>query len=377
MKIGNFGTGKTRKRIVVEGDGCCGIKGTSWGKFIIITLCTMIVAFLAFSEYQFFGKMESLKLVEKNTIILAEGESGIETIKRTPEMYENSIVFLSGIKTTTDGHAYDSDFELEFPEAGSVQRVPLYCQWAEHSTTSRKKVGEDSDGKAIYEETTKYYYLKNWRHSRISSLFFDSPIAYHNPQRDPFPGYKKNIGAVIGNNADISIAPGLLKLKPTEKGLIPRDLKVSSYAEKNGVTQHDGVYIYSKHKKGTATKLLHSLGTFFVDRVVDFGIEGSCNPGDIKVSFDIQRYFPEYSLVGKVRGNSIVPFALGNGSDILVSAGGKKPMFQVIGEFASDLKRNLWIVRAICVGSVIILGIIFMFIKPSKKKNINLKQKQL
>jgi len=111
------------------------------------------------------------------------------------------------------------------PRDAVLQRVTEYCQWLEIKHSSQEKVGKEPDycsqtsrqdsceqmscsgksysscsgnsgccrwreGADIYETKYSYSYMKGWRSARISSLFFDNPAAYNNPQRDPFPSTK-------------------------------------------------------------------------------------------------------------------------------------------------------------------------------------------
>jgi len=61
-------------------------------------------------------------------------------------------------------------------------------------------------GDNIYETETTYTYMKGWRSSRLPSMLYDNPVAYHNPTRDPAPSKDflstgtANIGPEYGND---------------------------------------------------------------------------------------------------------------------------------------------------------------------------------
>ena len=57
-------------------------------------------------------------------------------------------------------------------------------------------------GDDIMEERTSFSYHKMWRQRRVNSLLFDNALSYHNPQRDPCPGYTlaATAAVVLGDN---------------------------------------------------------------------------------------------------------------------------------------------------------------------------------
>ncbi|KAJ3313812.1 hypothetical protein HDU76_002546 [Blyttiomyces sp. JEL0837] len=80
----------------------------------------------------------------------------------------------------------DLDFNLEFPGAVRVKRVAEYCQWVETITEERREY-RDENGQEKTDHIRHYNYYKTWNSHPISSIFYDQPVAHHNPSRDPFP----------------------------------------------------------------------------------------------------------------------------------------------------------------------------------------------
>jgi hypothetical protein len=246
---------------------------------------------------------------------------------------------------------------------GAVQRKTEYCQWREHRHTKRTQVGNEPDyctssgsssencagarcssrsvgacggpccrvrqGAKKYKEEVWYTYHKAWRTTRINSLMFDNPAAYHNPTRDPAPTTHFYVG---GEGIDLSGGSGS-GLHVSGKDLAPAMMPAAvvplyksavsdlpGAALQQGFHEADHRFFYSRvPKDGLNNPIIRAAASYLVDGVLDVneiskatGIEGllgkaglgwitkgTCNAGDIRVSFLARRIPDAVSLLGK------------------------------------------------------------------------------
>jgi hypothetical protein len=196
---------------------------------------------------------------------------------------------------------------------------------------------EDEDGNTvpgadIVEYREYFTYLKAWRPHLVDSRFFDNPIAYQNPTRDPAPSLESwtSRDVVLGPavSADARDLEGAL-LPWAPRHLLGTDVSaLPATALALGFTEADHRYFYSRvPEDGYAEGVAKAAAAYLVDGVVDAsalargtGIEallgragldwivkGTCRAGDIRVSFDARAVPRRLGAVGRVEGARLRP----------------------------------------------------------------------
>ncbi|KAJ1551951.1 hypothetical protein HK405_013289 [Cladochytrium tenue] len=201
----------------------------------------------------------------------------------------------------------DVDFGLEFPAAVKVARVTEYCQWQEHFTED-SVTETDANGDEHETIVRRYYYTKGWHSYRIPSIFFDQPVAHHNPQRDPFPS-----STIVAEYADFGIDGGVrihadvlasaTPLRP-QRSFTKAQLTdfssspaaTTSGAGGGGSTSDGGSpfryvgggYFLSRYEASAAEQLLKLAGRYLEGSLdVQLGdLFSFCAAGDVRVAFD-------------------------------------------------------------------------------------------
>jgi len=198
VKAGDFGMGSrtyTTTRVKRQG-GSSDQNSRNW-IFVAVAFCYL--GLFSYTEYGVF-KLGTITREAKSSVqpignCLSEsscGSSPLVHAKSNPG-FPPTLNALPTDKVTEGGFFYRGETILspvEDPLLGvqagardvTMKRVTEYCQWME---TEHRREYDRGDNVTVTE--TSYTYHKAWRSHKISSLFFDSPIAYHNPTRDPAP----------------------------------------------------------------------------------------------------------------------------------------------------------------------------------------------
>lgn len=173
------------------------------------------------------------------------------------------------------------------PDDVILERMTEYCQWMEIEHHHKEKVGKDPDycaqesnegecarvscsgasqsscfrnseccrwrqGADIYKTSITYSYVKGWRPYRINSLMFDNPVAYHNPQRDPYPSTKFSAQGSVdltGGSGGIFMYPNdiIPILQPPKKlFLAPSSVDNSYQSLQEGFSEVSHEHFYSR-----------------------------------------------------------------------------------------------------------------------------------
>jgi len=313
-----------------------------------------------------------------------------------------------------NGILEDGAFGMSFPVAGELERVTEYCQWEEHRRVETVVVGQTADscmesdeapnnpdcsgpnavacgdmgsnacrnerdccvfvpGEDEIEERTSFEYFKAWRPQRINSLLFDNALSYHNPQRDPMPGYARMANVVTlgdGRGADTAILKA--SVSDIADGLLPIAHVPISQKDAEGVRQKaldagfaeaDHMYFYSRTQAdGTLMSAAKVAGSYLLEGVADvsavsagtgfdsllgsLGLDwitkGTCAAGDIRVSF-AQRAVPQQlSVVGEQRQGFIAPHLYGNGEKSMLARPGVLPLDALLGDISKSAGRAAW-----------------------------------
>jgi len=322
----------------------------------------------------------------------------------------------------------DPFFGFEVPNENKdvvLKRNTEYCQWVEVPQHRQEKIGQDPDycaksssdeacantdcsgyrsqgqcgstranccswrrGADIYKTTTTYLYHKGWRNSRISSLLFDNPVAYHNPQRDPAPStiFKTQAkvdlsGGQYGSNEALMVQSTDLESIFTPMRQEPLFKQhadnLATQALANGFSETSNQHFYSRKPADgwDSPGLLQAAGAYLIDGVVDVnslskasGLEGllgaagldwltkgTCEAGDVRVSFSTQSLPRELSLVGEQRSpNLITTHAYANGKNVML----KEPVSLELSALIETIKKNqeyytnLWRLGAFVLAAV-------------------------
>jgi len=256
--------------------------------------------------------------------------------------------------------------------------VTEYCQWKETRHEEREWVGKDPDfcgaasrgqescsnvdcrsrsvggcardgcckifpGADIYRPKIWFSYSKGWSPHKISSIFFDNPVAYHNPSRDPAPAltlYPGDEGVVLAGRESDSLRIDVSDLGPVlgpwvHVGVSKRDAEgLPAEALSAGLHESDHLFFYSRvPSDGWENPVVRSVGSWLVDGVLDAnsiargtGLEnllegaglawitrGTCNAGDVRVHVEA-RELPRqgFSVLATQRGNHLVQHLYGN-----------------------------------------------------------------
>lgn len=189
----------------------------------------------------------------------------------------------------------DPIFNLTFPSAVKVVRHTEYCQWEQWALPI------DNDDST----TTAFFYSLGWRNRLVPSWVFDQPFAHHNPSRDPAPSTSfVATGATFGK---YELSRDLLEKTPTGKvltfpyGSLPQSLAVAEHGFHWTPQSSRSGYLYSYHEPNSLETLATTVGMVIEDSLFDFQIGDlfkPCNPGDIRVSFQITKY-PSATIVAE------------------------------------------------------------------------------
>lgn len=201
----------------------------------------------------------------------------------------------------------DDFFGIHMPKGSVIaRRVTEYCQWSEQQHTRRVHVATDCEGGSktgdecnIYRDDTSYTYVKAWRSHQINSGFFDNPIAYDNPHRDPCLSQQfvavngvlleNKEGALIVSALDAS--PSLSPTWATVQLHATTAADIGHTALSHGFHESDTQYIYSRGPSdGWNNPVVKAAAAYFIDGVV--GIELGCHAGDIRVHFETRSIDP-------------------------------------------------------------------------------------
>jgi len=396
VKIGDFGCGRTYKYTHTRAQGGGGA-------------CQKIIFFAVFigAGLTIYYNERNLSLV-KGAIEEARGStisySNLEAISSREQTLVHAKTAMGQSPLIEASPLRDDFFGISSsPDDVMMRRHTEYCQWQEtqHSRTISKGFKPDyctqisrSDacdrvscsskgqgscssseccawrkGDEILETQYYYTYHKAWRDHRISSLTFDSPAAYYNPQRDPAPPK-----TYFHDSATVDLSGGELhgksslrvnakdiveSLDPYRSKFIGSDSanSLSSQALAAGFSEISHEHFYSRvPKDGLEHPAVLAAAAYLVDGVVNInhiaqgtGIEGllgragldwitkgTCNAGDIRVSFEGRAVPSKLSVIGKQRSGIIEPHTYKNGLTKLLQA----PTIAEVQELLDAVKGN-------------------------------------
>jgi hypothetical protein len=301
----------------------------------------------------------------------------------------------------------DDAFGISARDGDAVlKRVTEYCQWMEIQHSKQVKVGKEPDycsssyssdescdrvscsslsygscsrsnccrwteGNDIYETEYWYTYHKGWRSHRINSLLFDSPAAYFNPQRDPFPSQE------IWANGDVDITgkdrEGEILVQPKDIQkvlentgtlfLTKEDSEKRYHALSEGFTELSYEHYYSRvPEDGLNNPVVRAAASYLIDGVVDVNAlskgsgleallkrsglnwitEGTCNAGDIRVHFESSRLPREITVLGKQSLKRIVPNKYKNGEESLMISSVAESVDSLLERIKEEAESNAW-----------------------------------
>ena len=195
------------------------------------------------------------------------------------------------------------------------------------------------EGATLYRDEKWYTYLKGWRSQRIQSLLFDSPAAYHNPQRDPAPpqsfrsfSYVDLGGGKVDSSEALLLIPASISktFTPlrTEHIFKQHADNIGEMALRAGFTEVSHQHFFSRKPKAgwDSPGFLQAAAAYLVDGVIDanglskgLGIEGllaragldwitkgTCDAGDVRVSFQTRSLPQQLSVLGEQQPNNVV-----------------------------------------------------------------------
>jgi Transmembrane protein 43 len=365
MKVGSYGTGGrtyTTTRVKKKGDG--DLRGCCTFLFVVA------LAIWAWFEYDITRTIAAVHDLAETTVSLPAGQEGISALVGGATGAQGRLVHLSGVAIEAKEAVVDQDFEVTFDNAATAKRVTEYCQWQEYRHETERKVGTDRNGDDIVETDVSFSYSLNWRPHLVMSMLFDNPVAYHNPQRDPVPSYTAHAEGLLGEGGELTVGKGLLRVETPQRWRIPSDMGISNTGVVNGFDRHDGEWLYSPYKKDGYAKLAHAAAAYFVDGVIDTGIEGICTPGDLRVGFEIARFPRTVSLVGTLQGSEIVQTAATNGKTLLLSGVGTKTVEELANEHVEEQEERQLYARlaTAAMGVVWLLSLVFCAGKKDGKR---------
>lgn len=416
VKMGNFGTGGrvyTKRFTRPHGAGPCSGCNTMLLAGVVTLLGMSGMFYNERSMYQTLGCVEE---AAENALILG-------TNVQYNSFNDEKLVFVQGNNPVVSGSApYDPMFGLTGTstmsgvhvaklsaaqdsvggDMGALRRETEYCQWTEIRHSQCIKVGQEPDycasssstaescegvscyGRSVYscggeccsvepgddimEEEVWYTYYKSWTPQRISSLFFDNPAAYHNPQRDPAPSSTFYSGDISLSGIASSSSSDFLHvraedfepaLSPWSPLYLPKTaaLDVTERALQLGFNEADHAHYYSRvPKDGIENPILKAAASYLVDGIIDVnsiasatGVEsllskagldwitkGTCNAGDIRVHFEAKFLPDSVTVLGMQRGGSIVPNAYSTGISRIILAPGILSITELLEKFVSD-----------------------------------------
>ncbi|KAI9340022.1 hypothetical protein DFJ73DRAFT_561736 [Zopfochytrium polystomum] len=276
--------------------------GWSWisravGKGLVFVLAATVPAILIYAEHSFRETLLAMREAKK-TVVSVPSDSV------HPEILSSLVGSLVHIASTDVQPQLitDHDFGVEFPGAVKVARSTEYCQWQEHFTDDTT-TSTDSNGEENESTVRRYYYTKGWSSVRIPSVFFDQPVAHHNPQHDPFPSTScvtdfAKFGASFRVLSEVLANASPLRTKMSYSKAQLQDFATSpaaTYGGERGWTGSGGSafrfigsgYFLSRYESSAAEELFKLAG-----RVVEGSLDvqigdflSFCTAGDIRVSF--------------------------------------------------------------------------------------------
>jgi hypothetical protein len=385
VKVGDFGTGSRTYVTRYERDPARAGDGRTLAKVCFFASVIIGIAALVWVELTLASTSQMLEEAMKKAVEL-DGPASIDA------SHNGKLVFFpvhNNIKLAGSPPA-DDFFGLNFPtDVATARRETEYCQWEEQSHTREIKEGTNPEnGKEKIRREKEYFYHKGWRTHLVSSAFFDSPVAYHNPSRDPSPTKTFTASGGIDLLAD-GKRQLIISTNDFENALLPWQTvtlykegvrKLSQNALKEGFNEADHKYIYSRVPEDgfTGNPLVKAGASYLLDGVVDVnniaagtGFEsllagagldwitkGTCKAGDIRVHFETRGLPQSASVLGMVTGNGqkIVPFTYTNGySKVFASSSAVNELSSFAKQQDNETRRWAWMCRA-GLAVVLLLG---------------------
>lgn len=433
VKMGNFGTGGrvyTKQYTRPHGAGPCSGCNTVFlaGVMTLLGVCGMV-----YNERIMFQTLGCVEEAAENAVYLG-------TNVQRDNLHEGKLIFVQGYNLGINGLApHDPVFGITGTsttrgvpvatvsahspsggEVGALRRETEYCQWSEVRHSQYNKVGQEPDycapsssmaescdgvsceGRSVYscggecctvqpgadimEEEVWFTYYKGWTPQRISSLFFDNPVAYHNPQRDPTPSATFYSGDIsLDRLALVSLH---IRASDFEPALTPWNalylpktavMDVPNGALQLGFSEADHAFYYSRvPKDGFENPIVRAAASYLVDGVIDVnsiasatGVEtllskagldwitkGSCNVGDIRVHFEAKFLPNSVTALGRQVDGRIVPNTYSTGISKLILEPDILSMTALLEKFLSDGRWWCNIYRA----GVLIFFLISLFL---------------
>jgi len=292
------------------------------GRIIITVILLGVVAFWVHTERAHVSYKAALGDMLKGRV--SEWMDGKEIVRQAESTGETRSFLLSGVTVEKTSPLTDADFGLQVTDSLSLHREVEYCQWEEYR--HERRVNDD-------EVEVTYTHIKGWRKSRIPSLLFSNPVAFHNPMRDPFPSMAQDSVVVVRTNDGVKgIAGGLARGSKADERwddvLIPRDLPPTPKAVREGCTRSDGRWIYCQAAPGST---FGGLASFLFDGVISLGFSGSCEPGDIRVRWSRVPQPPVATIVA-------MPVALQKGVSNLPATVSQQDLLEMWHTTVADVK---------------------------------------
>lgn len=385
VKVGDFGTGgrtyvKRYERNVGNGDN------TTAKKICFFASILIALGFLVWAETTLASTTEMLEEAARRAITVS-GPSDVDA------SMNGKLVFIPVHNTPKIAGATPQDdfFGLTFAEdVATAHRVAEYCQWDERVYTREVKEGVNPDtGKERIRHEKEYVYVKGWTSHLVSSAFFDNPVAYHNPSRDPAPSRTFHSSGGVDLNADTPGKPLIISAIDFEHALLPAETvvlykegvrKLSQQALQSGFNEADHKYVYSRVPEDgfMGSPIVKAAAAYLIDGVVDVneiargtGFEGllagagldwitkgSCKAGDIRVHFETRRLPPTASVLGMVtaNGRKVAAFTYSNGySKVFASGGVASDLAGFAKAMDKETRQWAWMVRA-AVAVALLIG---------------------
>ncbi|KAF0980003.1 hypothetical protein FDP41_001156 [Naegleria fowleri] len=238
----------------------------------------------------FYAENEAMLMQHAFLEVVRSTRTIVDPINSKPRPENNNQLIFFHVPShniRTEHPIQDRDFGLTFNGAFEVNRKTEYCQWIESHHDEEKT---RSDGSKYTVRT--YYYNRGWVDHLIPSLFFDQPVAHHNPQRDPFPSVTQKVeGVTLGK---FHLGPNLIEKNqiPARKiEFSPEELRKITNTPANSANNFKYIgngYFFSAYEPSTNEKALKIMLGFLEGSLFDWQVGdlfSNCQPGDIRVSF--------------------------------------------------------------------------------------------
>jgi len=267
-----------------------------------------------------------------------------------------------------DREVSDPVFNVKVPGAVTLQRNVQYCQWQEHVHETTHKTGEHTE-----RVQRTYTYTKTWRSYRVNSLFFDQPVAHHNPQRDPVSGgLVDTVGVSSTKGFKVSSAfMNYLRARDSVISFRPENLQefASSPAAVNEqffYTGNNGWFL-SKYNPSTAQKAMKMALEYLEGTLLDFQLGdlfSTCEAGDIRVQIQGKVLNNGMSVIAQQNyDGSLTPFKTLSGRDIMLLQEGQVGVKEMID---NEIGHQFWKLVRYVLGTLALFGLCALCVYVAK-----------